>query len=119
MLNEHILQSIECAISHKCCKGTTKCAECDIGYKFIACAPVPIQCGHHICKQCEAKTREASVIGCKFCRKKATCTGGLGVAAESLFQLLLKDLIGELRDKYEKTFQLLGRISFLFINKLN
>ena len=111
MLNEQILQNIECALAHDCATSSNKCAECDLGYKFIACEPIPLQCGHYICKKCESKTKEGS-INCKFCKKRAACTGGLGGAAEALFQFVQKELFGELRDKYEKALHLLGASSF-------
>lgn len=45
-----ILPSIECAIPHRCSKGKcSNCAQCEIGYLFIANEPTSLECGHHVC----------------------------------------------------------------------
>ena len=69
MLNQRILNNIECAIPHKCAKDNNeskRCAQCDIGYLFIACEPILLQCGHHICKSCEHEAKNGS-LKCKIC----------------------------------------------------
>lgn len=108
MLSNNVLSSIECAISHTCLKGSNpsdKCVQCEIGYSFIADEPRVLECGHHICKECIAKT-ESGNINCKICSKIAKYYGANGVAADSLFQLFQNDLAKELRDKFEATIKL-------------
>ena len=101
-MNTQILQSIECAIAHKCPKDadeTKRCAHCEIGYSFVACEPITLECGHHICKQCDTEAQNGS-INCKICAKSVKLFGGAGVAANSLFKLLANDLAKELKEKY-------------------
>ena len=60
MLNPQILQSIECAIAHKCLTDedqAIKCAHCEIGYSFIACKPIVLECGHHVCENVTKKLK--------------------------------------------------------------
>jgi hypothetical protein len=100
MLNQKILQSIECAIAHKCPKEESRrCAQCEIGYSFVACEPMTLECGHHICKGCNKKAANGS-LKCKFCAKSVQLTASKGIAAESLFECLTNDLVRELREKY-------------------
>ena len=108
MLNEQILKSIECAIAHKCLKDTDKskrCAHCEVGHSFIACEPIKLECGHHVCKQCDKQIENGS-LKCKFCDKGVKLIGGSGIAADNLFQLFANDLTKELRDKYSTAIDL-------------
>ena len=108
MLDEQILKSIECAIAHKCPKDaddSKRCAHCEIGHSFIACEPITLECGHHICKECD-KDIENGSLKCKFCAKSVKLFGGPGIAADSLFQVLANDLTKELRVKYSTAMHL-------------
>ena len=101
-MNTQVLQSIEFAIAHKCPKNadeTKRCAQCEIGYSFVACEPITLECGHHICKQCDEEAQNGS-LKCKFCQKSVRLIGGSGVAADSVFKLLANDLAKELKEKY-------------------
>jgi hypothetical protein len=103
MLNQEIMQSIECAFAHKCPKDadeTKRCAECEIGYSFVACEPIILDCGHHICKLCDKEAQNGS-LKCKFCAKSVKVIGVSGIAADSFFQVFANNLAKELRDKYE------------------
>jgi hypothetical protein len=98
MLNMQILQSIECAAVHKWSKladGTKWCAKCKIGYKMIACEPLTLACGHHVCKECGIVIRNR-ILKCRFCARKVELTGGRGTAADSLFQFVANDLAKQL-----------------------
>ena len=117
MLNTQIMQSIECAIAHKCPKdddGSKKCAHCEIGYSFVASKPVGLDCGHHVCKECD-KEIENGCLTCKFCAKKVKITGFQGIAADSLFQVLATSLAKDLKEKYAKAIDLYeGVVLYLF-----
>jgi hypothetical protein len=65
MLNQTVYSSIECAIAHQCAKdedNSNKCAQCEIGYSFIACEPILLQCGHHVCKECTEKVKKRKFL---------------------------------------------------------
>jgi hypothetical protein len=101
MFSADILKSMECVIPHKCNKlidKTLKCVYCEVGYSFIVHEPIVLQCGHHICKECIAKTVKGS-LNCKICSQEIKCTGTTGTAAETLVQLFSKDLAKELKEK--------------------
>ena len=109
MLSQQILQSIECAIAHKCPKdadGSKRCAQCEIGYSFVACEPITLECGHHICKECDKETQNGS-LKCKFCAKFVKLNGARGIAADSLFQFITDKLAKELKKKYATAIKLL------------
>ena len=96
------MKSIECAIAHTCPKdadGTKRCAQCEINYSFIACEPIVLDCGHHVCKECD-QSNENGILKCKICAKSVKIFGGPGVAADTLFQVFANSLAKELRDKY-------------------
>ena len=112
MINQQILQSIECAIQHRCPKDTDRskrCVECEIGYTFVACEPIVIECGHHVCKECD-KNMENRSLRCKFCAKDAKATGAVGVAANTFFQVFANDLAQELKEKYTRAIDLFKSI---------
>ena len=107
MLNQEILQSIECAIAHTCPKdadGSKRCAQCEIGYSFIAYEPKTLNCGHVICAECKNETEQC--LRCKICDKSVKLIAGKGFAAASLFQVLSNDLAKELKDKYAAAIHL-------------
>ena len=110
MVNKQILQSIEGAIAHKCPKDehqAIKCAHCEIGYSFIACKPVVLDCGHQVCKECDKSIENGcNFLTCKFCAKKIKTTGGQCIAADSLFQAFSNHLAKELKEKYKKAINL-------------
>jgi hypothetical protein len=69
MLNQELRELIECAVPHKCPKekdASNKCIQCEIGYSFIACEPILLQCGHHVCKECTEKLKKEA-LKCKIC----------------------------------------------------
>ena len=101
-MNTQILQSIECAIAHKCPKDadeTKRCAHCEIGYSFVACKPIILECAHHICTVCDKEAQNWS-LKCNFCAKSVKLIGGAGIAADSLFQVFAIDLAKVLKEKY-------------------
>ena len=109
MLSQQILQSNECAIAHKCPKdadGSKRCAQCEIGYSFVACEPITLECGHHICKACDKNITNGRV-NCKYCAKIVKLLGGRGMAADSVFQLIADKLATELKNKYATAINLL------------
>lgn len=108
MLSQEIVNTIECAIPHKCEKeknAANKCAHCEISYKFIAIEPMALKCSHHVCKECEFKCQTGS-ISCKICSKKSELTGASGAASEMLAHVYLNPLFEELKHKYEMTFNI-------------
>ena len=111
-------QSIQCAIAHKCPNDeyqAIECAYCEIGYSFIACKPVVLDCGHHVCKECD-KIVENGCFTCKFCDKKVKITGGQSLAADSLFQVFATNLAKELEEKYKKAINLYEGVYFFKLN---
>jgi hypothetical protein len=119
MLNQQILQSIECAIAHKCpneADGTKRCAQCEIGYSFVACEPITLDCGHHICRECGSDF-ENGILKCKICAKNVKLIGTPGVAADSVFELVKISLAKELKEKYAAAFKIYeGKILIELIN---
>jgi len=108
MLNQNLLKNIECVIPHKCAKDTDKskrCAQCEIGYSFIACEPILLQCGHNICISCENKAKNGS-FKCKICEHEIKSIDLKNNSAESLLDFLIDDLTKDLNDKYKKAFHL-------------
>lgn len=116
MISPDLLQCIECSIPHKCAKSydpSISCAQCVIHYSFIACEPVALECGHHICRQCKDKTQISSII-CKTCNEYKRLSISTGKAAEFLIKTNLKDLTKVLFDKYSQTHSILKSL-FHFI----
>lgn len=114
MLNEQVLQSIECAIAHKCLKdadGLKRCAQCEIGHPFVAYEPKTLECGHHVCEEC--KEGNENFLRCKICDKNVKINAGNGFAADSLFQVLSNDLAKQLKEKYSTAIHLYEGISSL------
>lgn len=108
ILSQEVLNTIKCAIPHKCKKETNalkKCAHCEIGYNFIVNEPKTLKCSHHICKECESKVERGS-IDCEMCEEKRDFIGANGAAADMLAQLYLNPLFDELKDKYKKAFDI-------------
>ena len=89
-MQNQVLKSIQCATSHNYAKekdASKTCAQCDIGYTFIAREPMTIKCGHHVCKECEKRTSNWS--NCKICGAKVELTGASGIAADALAQVFI------------------------------
>ena len=108
MLNEQFFHNVECAVPHKCAKeldASSKCAQCEIGYKFVACEPMTLKCGHYICKVCTENVEKGS-LKCNFCSAKMTSTDAIGSASDFLIQSFLSSLTQELKDKYLATLSL-------------
>ena len=110
MLNQEILSHIECAVPHKCPKekdASKKCAQCEIGYSFIACDPILLQCGHHVCKECTNKVNEMS-SKCKICSAELKMLANNVHNSSSAFiiQMNLPLLGQQLRDKFQKTLSI-------------
>ena len=102
MIIQQVLKSIECAIAHRCPNDDVKgkrCAQCEIGYSFIACEPIVLDCGHHICRECDQSTENETIV-CQFCEKNVKLTGSTGVAAETVFQFVSLELAKQLKDKF-------------------
>jgi hypothetical protein len=118
MLNQSVLNIIECAIPHSCAKlkdESKRCAQCEISRSFIACEPVLLKCGHHICQSCENKAKNGS-LKCKICGLEIKSIDVKNNSAESLIEFLIDDLTKDLKDKYKKAFNLYaGLFSFKFI----
>jgi hypothetical protein len=96
------MKSIECAIAHKCPKDADRakrCAQCEINYSFIACEPMVLDCGHHVCKECD-EIIEKGNLKCKYCEKNVKLTGSTGVAADSMFQFVSIDVAKHLKEKF-------------------
>lgn len=107
MIQTQILNGIQCAISHNCAKAkdaTIECAHCEIDYKFIACEPMTLKCGHHVCKRCQDKLSPETK--CMICGQEANSTVASGVAADVLLFTFINPLFLELREKYKKAFDL-------------
>lgn len=109
MQNQEIIKSIECDVPHKCSKNakdlTKKCAQCEIGYSFVACEPRTLECGHLVCLECKSKVEKGS-LKCKICGVDAKYTEVQGISAHTLFQVFLNDFTKELKDKYKAALQL-------------
>jgi hypothetical protein len=104
MISSDILNSIECAIPHECSKlvdESLECGYCKVGYSFIVCEPIVLECGYHICKECIAKTENRN-LKFQICSKEIKCTNGAGTAAETLVKVFSKDLAKELKEKFLK-----------------
>lgn len=102
MLSTELLECIECAMPHRCAKRenpSNNCAQCLVGYSFVACEPISLECGHHICKQCREKTQKEP-LRCKFCNKLIRTSNSFGSAAELLIKANLKFLTRDLIEKY-------------------
>lgn len=107
MICQEILACLECAIPHECFKESSqssRCAQCDIGYSFIANEPILLECGHHVCKACKPKIENGS-LNCRFCTKRAKTTN-VKEAASDLFEALEGELVKELSNKFEATINL-------------
>jgi len=105
MINEQILQSIQCAIPHKCVAESNKCAQCDIGYCFISCEPTTLQCGHQICSECKVKCRKRK-LKCKICAIEMKSLDVISLPAEVWIQYTINDLTVELKEKYAKALKI-------------
>lgn len=105
MLNEQILQSIECVIPHKCTAVLNGCAQCAIDYKYIAHEPTTLQCGHHICSECKI-THQKSQLNCKICGTEIKNLGVISSPAEAWITSMIKDLALVLNEKYTQAFDL-------------
>ena len=107
MLSQQIYSNIECAIEHKCAKkedNSNKCAYCEIGYSFVACEPILLQCTHHVCKECSEKVEKGS-LKCKFCSDEMK-TNVHNFTCEAMIQLCLTNLSQNLREKYVEALNL-------------
>ena len=103
MSNEQILQSIECAIPHKCAAESNECAQCQIGYSFGE--PTTLQCGHQICSECKIKNNKTK-LKCKICGIVIKSLGVLSHPSEAWIQFTILDLSLELKEKYKIALKL-------------
>lgn len=111
MISSEILEYIECAIPHNCPKKinsnlSTKCAHCDIDYKFIAKQPVILQCDHQICLDCENKAQRSS-LKCKICESMSKnspirSSGAKNKLLEKTLNEHLGEFYAELKSKFQK-----------------
>ena len=121
MLSLDVLKTIQCAIPHNCAKDKNdshKCAHCELGYEFIVHEPESLKCGHNICNDCEARANKGS-FKCKFCQEEREPTGVKVDAAELLMNIYLDPLVVELKDKYQKAFNLYDGILSLIKKIIN
>jgi hypothetical protein len=112
MLNQKLYSHIECAVPHKCSKDAhKKCIQCEIGYSFIACDPILLQCGHHVCKECTDKVNEASLT-CRICSAELKRLGNDVQNSSSGFiiQMNLPLLGQQLRDKFQNALSIFESI---------
>lgn len=112
MLNQQFFNNVECAVPHKCSKkedSSKKCAQCEIGYKFIACEPMILKCGHSICKECIEKVQKGS-LKCNICSADMINSDAIGSAADFLVQSFLSNLTQELSDKFMASLSLYNGI---------
>ena len=108
MLSNQIVKNIECAIGHKCAREaneSAKCAQCALGYLFIACEPTTLKCGHHVCKECEPKVSTRS-LNCKLCGDEMKSLERVNSSSEALVSLFINDLAKELKNKYNQALDL-------------
>ena len=99
MLYEQLFNNIECAIAHKCTKkedNSNRCAQCEIGYRFIAFEPVALACGHYVCNECIQKLQQESNL-CKFCIKNMANSEESELAIKynmpNLFEVLIEKYV--------------------------
>ena len=104
MLSSELIDCIKCAVPHKCASeddGSKFCAQCRIGYSFIAREPRVLDCGHHVCKECKEKFQDAyCFFTCNVCFGLTKVSDAKGAAAEFLIKTNLNDLAKMLLDKY-------------------
>ena len=102
MLNESFYKTFECAVPHKCTAETDsskKCAHCDIGYCYIACEPIILECKHHVCKECTEKIKTGSYT-CKFCNGLLKSTGVPNPSSDFIIENSMGIISKELKEKY-------------------
>lgn len=109
MLSPENIEFVECAIAHACLNttdGSKKCAFCLIDYQFIANKPTTLDCDHHICKECQTKTKNGK-IWCKICKSDSKCLGKVNIPVEIIISGNLKELTQTLADKFKLALSLL------------
>lgn len=108
-MNKKVYDCIECALPHKCQKETDtgrKCAQCEIGYKFIAYEPMSLQCGHLVCNQCTDKIKNGA-YKCKICLNEMVSFNVPASASDCLIELKMKQLTELLKEKYKQSLKIL------------
>jgi len=118
MLNKELYSHFECAVPHKCPRETDaskKCIQCEIGYSFVACEPILLQCGHHVCKECTEKVKKGS-LKCKICSAELIRLGNDVQNSSSAFiiQMNLPLLAQQLREKFKNTLSIFESKTFVF-----
>lgn len=104
MIQEHLLDCIECAIGHKCAKDESRpCAYCEIGFHFIAENPIQLTCGHTICKRCS--TEYDRKVECKT--HGETSIGFEAISANELIKIKASDLFSTLKETFSRAIDLL------------
>lgn len=107
MLNEELIEMVQCAIDHDCAKNQSKrCAICEIGFKAFAEEPLLLTCGHIICKKC----KNGDKVNCS---KHGEAIVGLEAKMNCHFiEMNKKQLFETTKEKYENAASLLkGRIN--------
>lgn len=109
MFDRELLEYIECAIAHDCCKSNKaacKCAKCEIGYSPIVQQPIMLKCGHQICQSCVSRSTEKD-LNCKFCGAKIQSTGVPVKTVEWIIKSNIKELYDHVDQKLSFSDKLL------------
>jgi hypothetical protein len=105
MLNQEVRELIECAVPHSCPRekeDSNKCVQCETGYSFIACDPILLECGHHVCKECIEKVKKGS-YKCKMCSAQLKSNYQPNAACNFIIKSHLQQLSQELKDNLRNT----------------
>ena len=117
MLDNELIECIECAVPHKCSKKegiSTRCAFCEIDYNFIAAEPTTTSCDHQICRECVGKTENGN-IKCKICNEELKSLGRVNKAAQLSVKTHLQELSCALNEKFASCT---GLYKGIFISKM-
>ena len=99
---DELVELIECVACHKCDLKTpmaSRCATCEIGYRFISEMPLQLSCSHVICSKC--KTGETV----KCSRDGLAKPSGISNVANRIINKKKGALLENLRDKVKLSFQ--------------
>jgi hypothetical protein len=81
---EELSKIIKCACKspHECCDD---CLYCKTNYEFILETPIPLECGHCICQNCEIKIASNKDLKCIFCNSSIKKEKNLQKVFEAMF----------------------------------
>jgi hypothetical protein len=99
MISDDMIELLECATQHDCAlKRSSRCAVCELGFKYIVVDPIQLTCGHTICSECKNEQKMEKVN----CLKHGEASIGLkSETTRLLIKLNIESLIEKLKNSFE------------------